>query len=855
MRSLHWTTWRLCGAAAATLAISACGGGGTDTSTSITQSGMSAPTEFADSGAAAHDATIDHQPPPGHQEFVIRTLGNRADLISDGDALVEVQVPDNVPLKKVKITLNGANITGAFTANASANTLRGVVTGLRVGKNELVADSTAPGKGADHGRGHGNDHDDVSLTIINHPRGGPVLLGSQAQPWVCATPSPVPANGNTPASNASGLSTTAVDAQCNIATEFKLFYHTTTAGCSTALPDPSPPAAQPTNNCFKPYTVGLTPPDLATTTTTDGLTVPYIVRVERGTLNRGIYDIVVLFDPSKPWTPLAPQPQWNGKVVYSYGASTGQPRLQFRTEQNWADNTALSRGFMVVDNSITDSLYNSNRVLVAESTMMMKEHIVDSYGEIKYLMGNGCSGGSIQQNTVASIYPGLLDGIQPSCDYPDSITTGMEVGDCVLLVNLYDSPAWKALMSASGLTQAQINAKKTAINGHFDHTGCQGWYNSFGNNNRPGNYVPRVVIDNNTGVTAPFGAARNNCQLPATLVYDPITNPDGTRCGDPDLATAVWGTTDNENAPGHARALQTGDNVGIQFGLKALLSGTITAEEFVTLNEKIGGTDADSNSRAARTTADLAALRIAYRAGIVASGKNLGKLPIIDSRGFDEGQPPNGAFGIHYIWRTFAERARIEEANHGNHGNQVIWRYGTGLLPATADQVAAVTTASFLTMDTWLTTLLSSAPKDTINSVRTQGQVIAAKPTTALDLCYLTGDINFQTPVTDMALCDADPRLAKHSSPRQVAGGPLAENILKCQLRPINTADYLPATFTAEQLTRLYATFPDGVCDWTKPGVSQQPARSPLTFANGPGGHRLPPAPGSRGSSPWDHDD
>ena len=119
-----------------------------------------------------------------------------------------------------------------------------------------------------------------------------------------------------------------------------------------------------------------------------------------------------------PGTTRCPQPQWNGKVLYSYGASTGQPRLQFRTEQNWADNTALSRGFMVVDNSLTDSLYNSNRVLVAETTMMMKEHIVDSYGEIKYMMGNGCSGGSIQQNTVASIFPGLLDGIQPVATIP-----------------------------------------------------------------------------------------------------------------------------------------------------------------------------------------------------------------------------------------------------------------------------------------------------------------------------------------------------------------------------------------------------------------------------------------------------
>jgi len=146
-------------------------------------------------------------------------------------------------------------------------------------------------------------------------------------------------------------------------------------------------------------------------------------------MNRGIFDIAVLFDPTAPsWTALAPQPQWNGKVVYSFGASTGQPRLQFRTEQNWADDSALSRGFMVVDNSLTDSLFNSNRVLVSETLMMMKEHIVDTYGEITYTMGNGCSGGSNPAEHRRLDLPGLLDGIQPSCDYPDSITTGLEVG-------------------------------------------------------------------------------------------------------------------------------------------------------------------------------------------------------------------------------------------------------------------------------------------------------------------------------------------------------------------------------------------------------------------------------------------
>jgi hypothetical protein len=434
--------------------------------------------------------------------FEIRTLSNRADLISDGDALVEVTAPKNVPLKKVTFTLNGNDVAAAFVLDEASRTFRGVLTGLKNGDNDFVVGSNGQGQG----------RPGAALTITNHPRGGPILLGSQTQPWICATPAPVAASGVTPASNASGLTTTAVDAQCNIATEFKLFYRTTTAGCSTALPDPSPPAAPPTNNCFKPYTPGTTPVDLAMTTTTNGLTVPYIVRVERGTMNRGIYDIAVLFDPTKPWTALAPQPQWNGKALYSFGASTGQPRLQFRTEQNWADNTALSRGFMVIDNSLTDSLYNSNRVLVAETVMMMKEHIVDTYGEMKYLMGNGCSGGSIQQNTVSSIYPGLLDGIQPSCDYPDSITTGLEVVDCVLLVNFYDSADWKGLQG--GLTQDQINAKKTAINGHLDHRGCQSWNNSFGFNGKPGNYVPTLVVDQNTGVIAPSGAPRNNCLLP-----------------------------------------------------------------------------------------------------------------------------------------------------------------------------------------------------------------------------------------------------------------------------------------------------------------------------------------------------
>ena len=170
----------------------------------------------------------------------------------------------------------------------------------------------------------------------------------------------------------------------------------------------------------------------------------------------------------------------------------------------------------------------------------------------------------------------------------------------------------------------------------------------------------------------------------------------------------------------------------------------------------------------------------------MASGANLGKLPIIDSRGYDEQ-------GIHYIWRSFAERARIDAANGGNHGNQVMWRYGTGLLPATPAQFAAVTLNSLLTMDVWLSNLTVSAPKATLNSVRSQAQVIQAKPATAFDLCYLTGDTTFSAPVTDPAVCDADPRLAKHASPRQVAGGHARQPIMpRCCLGLRSGRDWKP---------------------------------------------------------------
>ena len=72
-----------------------------------------------------------------------------------------------------------------------------------------------------------------------------------------------------------------------------------------------------------------------------------------------------------------------------------------------------------------------------------------------------------------------------------------------------------------------------------------------------------------------------------------------------------------------------------------------------------------------------------------------------------------------------------------------------------------------------------------------------------------------------------------YSNPRKEAGGPLAANILKCQLRPVDAHDYAVPLATAE-LARLQAIFPTGVCDWSKPGVNQVPVVPWASFGPSP---------------------
>jgi hypothetical protein len=215
------------------------------------------------------------------------------------------------------------------------------------------------------------------------------------------------------------------------------------------------------------------------------------------------------------------------------------------------------------------------------------------------------------------------------------------------------------------------------------------------------------------------------------------------------------------------------------------------------------------------------------------------RVATIDLRAYDETYNiPMNQLDIHQSWRSYSHRARIDAAA-GGHANHALWRFGPAGVPP------SIAVESFLAMDAWLTGLVASSPKECTNAQRTQQQVAAAKPAAASDLCYLSADTTFSTKVLNTATCDADPVLLPHSSPRQVAGGPLTEDILKCQLKPLAASDYAPITFLPSQWSRLQTAFAQGVCDWSKPGVGQADTAAPMTFRAGAGGQPLGARPAS----------
>lgn len=669
----------------------------------------------------------------------IKTLSSRPDLVSGGDALVEIKTPAGVSLNDITVTLNGKDVTAQFKHDLDTGSFRGLITGLTVGDNSLRAAIKPLGKSS----GKPDKSGSASLALKNYPITGPILSGPHLTPYECRTVE-------------SGLGQP-LDSNCSAAQKIEYFYRAS-------------------NNTFKPLAdpAGARPSDLINTTTIDGKSVPYIVRVDSGTINRSIYRIAILDDPS-PETAAAewrPGAGWNRRLAVSFGGGAGTQYNQGVNQANAALNHLyLARGFAFVISTELVNQQHGNAVLQGEALMMIKEYFIERYGLPKWTVGYGGSGGAIQQLLITQMYPGLLDGLQPSLSFPDST---MNTPDCGLFQNYWrkaDPAVW-------------TDTKKMAVEGYTKGT-CAAWERSF---------VPVYTATN----------ARGCAMNDASKIYDPVKNPTGARCTVQDMRVNIYG---RNPATGFARKPQ--DNVGLQYGLAALNSGAISVDEFLDLNEKLGGNDIDGGFVAQRSVGDAIALRAVYESGLLDSGGGgLANVPILHSR------PYTDAIGdIHDRHRDLTIRARLQKAN-GRSDNQVIWvgpareRNQTGGV-----DLAAI---SLDVMTKWLDGLaLDPAPLSIEKVVRN-------KPADAVDAYWDAAGKKFLEPATFNGTGGFNTMYPVHSEPRLIAGAPLTNDVLKCQLKPVNFGEYKVA-FTDAQKARMKSIFATGVCDFSKPGVEQAP--------------------------------
>jgi len=682
----------------------------------------------------------------------IEVLSSRPDVVTGGDALVQVSVAHQWQLDDVVVTLNDADVTDQLHDVGGAK-LGGVVHGLPLGQSHLRARLR-------HGGGD-------QLTLTNFPITGPVFSGPHQQPFVCQTQDFVLPDGSTLGP--------ATDDDCSAPTRVDYLYKST-SGWLTPLADPS-----------------RHPADLADTTTSTGATVPYIVRVETGTIDRAIYQTAILDDPSTDPAlgPFAHPAGWNGGLVFTFGfGCPGGWYAQGAATGGVTDDFMLGKGFALASSSLNVASQNCNDQLSAEAMDMVKERFVETLGVPRYTMGLGCSGGSYQGHEIGDDYPGLLDGIVVGCSFPDvAFGTVNYVTDARLLDHFFRG-------SGSGEFTPE---QQRAISG-FAKQGSIGALAVSG-----GRIDPRIFCP---------------AALPLALRYDPLTNPTGARC---DVYDAYVNQYGRDPATGFAR--RPLDNVGVQYGLKELNAGTITVDQFLDLNGAVGGFDADANFVAQRTKADPAATRIAYRSGrMLNGGGGLRHMPIIDYREYTDDLDPVG--DIHMRSHSFATRARLLAAN-GTYANQVMLQVpfpGWEHFFSTQNPHLQYALTS---MDEWLRGLAGTPFEQ-----RSIGRIVAAKPADLADSCWTRDDaqriVEPQTMGAGTTACNT--LYPVWTSPRMEAGAPVANNQIACRLEPIRWSDYA-ATFTPQQRARLRAEFPDGVCDWSKPGYAQTtPLRTWMSF-------------------------
>ena len=220
---------------------------------------------------------------------------------------------------------------------------------------------------------------------------------------------------------------------------------------------------------------------------------------------------------------------------------------------------------------------------------------------------------------IAQNYPGILDALSPVIPFPDAISVAPGVSDCGLLAHFYESPA------GEGFTDAQ----RTAINGHRTTGTCRLWISSF-----------LATIDPATGCDPAIPAERHllDHEHQGHSLHAPGPEPQRVR-----------------HRPGHRLRPPPARQRRRAVRPPGAERGTITVDQFLDLNETIGGYDINGQPVPERETARAADFRRAYATGrVLAGGGGMRDIPIITVNLYSD------PFGdIHDRFRLFTIRDRL----------------------------------------------------------------------------------------------------------------------------------------------------------------------------------------------------
>nr|WP_256445183.1 DUF6351 family protein [Verticiella sp. GG226] len=576
-----------------------------------------------------------------------------------------------------------------------------------------------------------------------------------------------------------------LDANCTIATRVDYYYRPegVTGGVLRPLPE------------------GETPPADVATVTREGQAVRYIVRLQTGTVNRAIYQIAVLHDPYEDpdVTPWRGWTGWNNRLVFAFGGGcNGGWYRQGASVGDVLNAHMIEQGYAVASSSLNVFGNNCNELLAAETMAMVKARFITTFGVPRFTIGWGCSGGSYQQHYIADAYPGLLDGIIPGCSFPDLLATITMLADVTLMRHYFQSDESLPFSADQQRVVAGVASLATLQNPDIERG------------------VKRIAA---TGIV-PDG-------LPRTLLFDPASNPSGVRVDVFSHGINVFGRD-----PDSGSALRPLDNVGVQYGLQALKGGQISMAQFLDLNEKIGGFDRYGTHSTERSQGAPGALQAAYAAGLVTGKGGLANIPIIDYRAYTDDLP---AGDMHLRYHSFSLRSRLAGTSSAAANHVMFVEDARHGLYSTASPLLRRALAA---MDAWLTAIdQDMAPGSPVEKVARN------RPEHLVDTC-MTRDAT-PTAVEEPMNALGGRCATLYPAPagaHVAAGAPIAGDALKCRLQPLDPAAY-PVAPTPAQWEQLQRIFPQGVCDWSRPGVGQD--QRGTAWARYPSRPVIPAAAGS----------